>query len=121
MQDRSIDGALLALRKQIIRGDGVGLSHAEALLTQRGIHMPAVLPAKRKDVARKGLMALWVMGALRNGPLPFMGVVDRIAVHRPELERKAVCSRTSQALNKLMHKGLVVQDFGPDGCLWRLA
>jgi hypothetical protein len=67
MQDKSIDGALLALRKQIIRGDGNGLCHIEALLRQRGVHMPAVLPAKRKDVAGKGLMAIWVMQALQDG------------------------------------------------------
>ena len=126
MQDKSIDGALLALRKQIIRGDSEGLSHVEALLALREVHMPAVLPAKREDAARKGHMAIWVMlrygtARCRLGALPFRGVVEHVAVHRPELALAAVRSRTGQALYKLKRKGHVVQDFGPDGCLWRLA
>jgi len=121
MQDKSIDGALLALRKQIIRGDLDGLAHVEALLTLRGVHMPAVLPAKRKDVAGKGHMAIWIMQALADGPLPFRGVVDRVATHRPELDYKAACSRTGQALNKLMHKGRIVRVRGLDGWMWKLA
>lgn len=121
MQDKSIDGALLALRKQIIRGDSEGLAHVEALLALRGVHMPAVLPAKRKDVAGKGHMAMWIIQALKGGPLPFKGVVAHVAIHRPEIGIEAVRSRTGQALYKLRHRGHVVQDFGPDGCLWRLA
>jgi len=121
MQDKSIDGALLALRKQIIREKREGLAHVEALLVLRGVHMPAVLPAKRKDVAGKGHMAIWVMQALKGGPLPFRGVVAHVAIQRPELAVEAVRSRTGQALYKLKYRGHVVQDFGPDGCLWRLA
>jgi hypothetical protein len=121
MQDKSIDGALLALRKQIVRGDGEGLAHVEALLVLRGVHMPAVLPAKRKDVARRGHMAIWVMRALRVGPLPFRAVVAYVAMQRPELGIEAVRSRTGQAPYKLKYSGHVAQYFGPDGCLWRLA
>jgi len=54
MQDKSINGALLALRKQIIRGDLDGLAHVEALLVLRGADLPAVLPAKRQDAAAAG-------------------------------------------------------------------
>lgn len=121
MQDKSIDGALLALRKQIIRGDLDGLAHVEALLALRGVHMPTVLPAKRKDVAGKGHIAVWIMQALQGGPLPFRGVVAYVATQRPELEPAAVRSRTAQALQKLRHKGMIVQGCRADGCLWRVA
>lgn len=121
MLENSIDGALLALRKQIIREKREGLAHVEALLSMRGVHMPAVLPAKHKDAARKGYMAIWVMQALRDGPLPFRGVVAHAELQRPELELEAVRSRTGQALYKLKYSGHVVQGFGPNGCLWRLA
>ena len=53
MQDKTIDNALLALRKQMIRGDGEGLAYVEAPLVQPGIDMPRVMPAKRSDVARR--------------------------------------------------------------------
>ena len=49
MSERSINSALLALRKQLIRGDGLGLEHVEALLVMRGVALPCVLPAKRPD------------------------------------------------------------------------
>jgi hypothetical protein len=54
MQDKTISNALLALRKQIIRGDSDGLAQVETLLRMRSVDMPRVLPAKRSDVARKG-------------------------------------------------------------------
>ncbi len=51
MQGKTIDNALLTLRKQTIRGDRDGLTQVEALLAMRGVAMPHVLPAKRSDVA----------------------------------------------------------------------
>ncbi|HHX90616.1 MAG TPA: hypothetical protein GX700_12795 [Paracoccus sp.] len=67
MLDKSIDGALLALRKQIIRESGEGLAHVEALCLMRGVDMPAVLPARRADVARKGMMRLIILDGIRKG------------------------------------------------------
>jgi hypothetical protein len=67
MQDKTIDGALLALRKQIIREKREGLAHVEALLALRGVHMPAVLPAKRKDVAGKGVSLRLFWNRYRTG------------------------------------------------------
>ena len=80
MQDKSINGALLALRKQIIRGDLDGLAHVEALLAMRGVPMPAVLPAKRRDVARKGHMAAMILEALRHGPKPLRKIAAHVAL-----------------------------------------
>lgn len=130
MQDKSIDGALLALRKQIIRGDGDGLAHVEALLSLRGVHMPAVLPAKRKDVAGKGVMTAIILEALCDGPKPLPAIVAHVADRRPKLDPEFAYGRTVRVLCKMKRRGLVgntkrigwyvAQDFGPDGCLWRL-
>ena len=68
MQDKTIDSALLALRKHIIRGDLDGLEHVEALLTARGVAMPRVMAAKRPDVARRGYMRLCITAAIKDGP-----------------------------------------------------
>lgn len=107
MQDRTIDNALLALRKQIIREGGEGQDHVEALLQMRGVDMPRVLPSKRKDVAGKGLMTRLALEALRGGPKPLREVVSHVARHRPELPYRAAYIRTTQALAKMKAKGLV--------------
>jgi len=110
MQDKSINSALLALRKQVIRGDLDGLAHVEALLMMRGVDMPAVLPAKRKDVARKGHMAALILDALRDGPKPLSEIAAHVASKRPEIDERAAYVRTTQALDKLKRRGVVVRD-----------
>ncbi len=120
MQDKTIDNALLALRKQNIRGGGAGLDHVETLLQMRGVDMPRVFPAKRKDVARKGQMTALVLAALRGGPKTALEVTAYVAPRRPELSPEAAKKRTAQALSKLKMRGVVENDFGPDGCLWKL-
>lgn len=107
MQDKTIDNALLALRKQIIRGDGKGLAYVESLLRMRGVDMPRVLPAKRQDVARKGHMSALVLDALRNGPKTTVEVAAYVAQGRPELSPEAVRKRTALCLTKLKKRGLV--------------
>ncbi len=120
MQDKSINGALLALRKQIIRGKLDGLANVEALMAMRGADLPRVMPAKRKDVARKGHMTALVLEVLRDGSCHIQQVNEFVASKRPELNGKDLHKRTRNTLDRLRRKGLVVQDFGPDGCLWRL-
>uniref|UniRef100_UPI0025FD4587 hypothetical protein n=1 Tax=Planktotalea sp. TaxID=2029877 RepID=UPI0025FD4587 len=65
MQAKSINGALLALRKQIISGKLDGLAHFEALLVMRGVELPEVRIAKKADVARRGHMRALVFEVLR--------------------------------------------------------
>ena len=117
MQDKSIDGALLALRKQIVRGNLGGLSHVEALLTLRGVHMPAVLPAKKADVAKRGQMARLVKDSLRRGPMTRLEVASIVVAARPELSLIQANQRTAQALYNLAFIGVLVRD----GRLWGLA
>jgi hypothetical protein len=120
MQDRTIDGALLALRKQIIRGSLDGLDQVEALLTLRGVHMPRVLPAKRKDVSRRGHMTVMVTNALSDGPMRLREVVAYVSDRRPELEPDFAYGRTLRVLVKMKAKGLVQRE-GAVGGVWRLA
>lgn len=107
MQDRTIDSALLALRKQIIRGGGQGLAQVESLLHMRGVDIPRVLPAKRKDVARKGEMTRIILDALQAGPMPLQSIASHVAKARPDSDPDRAYSRTAQALHKLKAKGLV--------------
>jgi hypothetical protein len=116
MQDKSIDNALLALRKQIIRRGDPGMEHVEALLAQRGVSIPRVLPPKRMDVALKGQMRRILVGALSNGPKRMPALVACVAEARPEIAPGAAYSRTGQALQKLRLSGMVRRD----GRLWRL-
>lgn len=114
MQDRTINSALLALRKQIIRGDGQGLDKVEALLEMRGVPMPRVMPARRADASRHGLMSIIVLDALRDSPKALRDIVAHVAARRPELEYLAAYTRTTQVLAKLKLKGLVRRE----GTVW---
>ena len=115
MQDKSIDGALLALRKQIIRENLDGLKHVEALLRQRGVAMPRVMPAKRQDAAKCGHMRLLVLEALRDGPKPLTGIAAYVSARRPEIDYSIAYTRCGQCLAKLRHAGLVKRE----GRVWR--
>ncbi|WP_333829876.1 hypothetical protein [Pararhodobacter sp.] len=116
MLDKSIDGALLALRKQIIRGNGEGLAHVEALCRLRGVDLPAVLPANRADAARKGLMRLIILDGIRKGYSSQRDLAAYVASKRPELTPCAAYVRTTQALQKMRRAGMVRQE----GRAWRL-
>ena len=116
MQDKTINNALLSLRKQIIRGNGDGLAHVEALLVQRGVSMPRVLPPRRKGVAKCGHMTLWVSEALNGGPKPLREVVTHIAMRRPDITADQAYGCTVRVLVKLKAKGLVART----DKLWRL-
>ena len=116
MQDKSIDGALLALRKAIIRGNLDGLAHVEAMLILRGVHMPAVLPAKKVDVAKRGQMTRLVLGALRDGRRTTREVSGIVAIARPEISTEEAHRRTEVALCNMKYRGEVVRD----GQLWGL-
>jgi len=101
MQDKSIDGALIALRKSIIRGNLDGLAHVEALLTIRCVPMPRVMPAKRPDAALRGHISRLVIDALRGGPMTLRALSDRVAEARPEIGPRAAYIRTGQVLARL--------------------
>lgn len=112
MQDKSINNALLALRKQIIRGNLDGLAHVEALLTMRAVQMPRVFAAKCPTTARKRAMARMMMQALQSGPMTRRQLVDHISVLRPEVPPDRIYWRVDAALAKLHKAGVVGNDNG---------
>ena len=116
MQDKSINGALLALRKQIIRGKLDGLEHVEALLVMRGVHMPAVLPAKNANVAYRGQVRKILCEALRDGPKTRAELVRYVAAKRPTLPPEVVYRRADQVLWKMKKAGMLCRE----GRVWRL-
>lgn len=121
MQDKTINNVLLALRKNLIRDAGGGLTHVEKLLAMRDVPMPAVLPARKQCAAGRGISRAMVMDALRDGPKLRRDIVRHVAAQRPEIPADVAYRRVDQCLWKMRKAGLIVQDFGPDGCLWRLA
>lgn len=114
MQDRSIDAALLALRKRTIREGREGLDHVEALLRLRGVDMPEVRSARGPDVARRGEAQRIVLDALRDGPKTLAEVETYMAERRPGVDRMR--HRASQAMCKLRKAGVILNDG-----LWKLA
>jgi hypothetical protein len=117
MLDKSIDGALLALRKQIIRGKLDGLEHVEVLLAMRGVHMPAVLPAKNANVALRGHARALICEALRDGPKTRREIVAYVVTKRPELPYDVVYRRVDRLLWRMGKAGALVNKGG----VWKLA
>lgn len=122
MQDKTIDNALLALRRQIIRSKGEGLANVEALLVMRDVPMPKVLPAKKRDAARRGQMRALVLEALRDGPKPLREIVAHVEAARPELEPRAAYVRTTQALARMRagERVATLVDRRGGRCVWSL-
>ena len=100
MQDRTIDNALLALRKQ----GGEVQELAERLLALRGVdHLPRIIPSP----ARRGDMQRMVLDALRDGPKTRRELVDYLAGLRPDAPPDRLYWRTDAALSKLRMAGQV--------------
>ncbi|MBB93077.1 MAG: hypothetical protein CML68_00510 [Rhodobacteraceae bacterium] len=106
MQDKSIDGALLALRKQTIREGRDGLDHVEALLRLRGVDMPEVRSKRAPDAARRGEAQRIVLAGLRDGPKTLREIAAAMANQR-QIGLDAALQRSGQALNKLRKVGVV--------------
>jgi hypothetical protein len=112
MLDKTVTSALLHLRAQIIRDRLDGLDHVNALLVQRGVD-PAthLVRAKRKlDAARKGMMRVVVLDALRDGPKYYAEIVALVVAKRPDITPEAAYQRAGQALAKLTKCGTVARD-----------
>ena len=104
MQDRTIDNALLALRKQIIRGDLDGLEQVEALLTMRGVRMPRVMPQWREMQARGHEIRGIIKRTLQDGPKTLAEVAQAISDARGEDYSR---HRVAQVLYKMKLAGMV--------------
>ena len=112
MLDKTINSALLALRAQIIRGDGKGQDHVEALLRMRGV--PLVTVAKPRPQLRS--MSRLVLDALRGGPKTGREISGYL-VALTGMTPAQVNARVHQALWRLAQAGRVAHE----GRLWRMA
>lgn len=115
MQDRTINNALLALRRQIIRSEGDKLEHVEALLVQRSVRIPRAVqisPMSRGECRRLVLSMLPCTASEAA-----MAIMQRV----PSTSRRSAYHRAYMALRRLEDDGRVVRNIGPDGCLWRVA
>ena len=109
MQDKSIDGALLALCK--FGGEQGKL--AGRLLVMRGVEPPE--PSRYpKNAARHRETRQLVLDALRAGPKHASDIGAVIREQKPELTRRAATNRAYIVLYRLREAGLV----GREGRLW---
>ena len=97
MQDRTIDNALLALRKQIIRSQLEGRGQVEKLLRLRDVPIPCVMMYS----AYRGCMKRLILDALQDRPKTLCEVVAHVATGRPELTRETAYQRTAQRLYRM--------------------
>ncbi|PWE31294.1 hypothetical protein DDZ14_13105 [Maritimibacter sp. 55A14] len=99
MQDKTIDNALLALRKQ----GGIQGKLADVLLDMRGVKPPAYY---QDSPLRRGETKRIVLAALRDGPRTYTQLGEAMRQVRPDLTQRAAANRSYQALLRLKDKGL---------------
>ncbi len=110
MQDRTINNALLALRKQ---GGSQGML-AEVLLDMRGVDMPSVNQFKP---FKRGSLKRMILGLLDERPHTTAQIAAVIQQELIEIYDRTAYNRAYQALLRLQDNGLVRRD----GRLWGLA
>ncbi len=109
MQDRTINNALLALRKQ---GGHEG-KLAEVLLDMRGVEWTGWVqdkPFKRGDTKTM------ILGSLKERPMTSWELGGVLRQARPDIGANAASNRAYMALRRLRDKGLVRRD----GRMWSL-
>lgn len=107
MQDRTINNALLALRKQ----GGETQELAERLLAMRGVnHLPRII----ESPARRGDMKRMILGALRDGPKTRKELVAHVVERRTDAPSDRLYWRVDAALSRLRIGGLVWRE----GRMW---
>ena len=106
MQDRTIDNALLALRKRIIREGGEGLDHVEALLAMRGVGMPRIFALKDKPFASREVRRA-ILKALSDGSKSGPDIYRAVMQLRDGMDYQTAQGRVSNVLTKMRQEGLV--------------
>ena len=117
MLDKSINAALVEVRKQIVRGGLDGLAQVDDLLRLRGID-PDALVVRRKYRPRRGRIYLRVivLDVLRHGPMTGRQVADIALARVPEVPPESLRPLVYSALTKMGTAGVLVRDQGR----WRL-
>lgn len=80
---------------------------------------------KYKQLFGRNELKLMTRERLRDGPADdetiAAWIIERKGWDADDTLREDVLKRTRDALQREQKVGRVVQDFGPDGCLWKLA
>lgn len=113
MQDKTINNALLALRKN----GGTKGDLAEVILKLRGVAWSDIV---QDQPLRRGETKRFVMDQVRQGPKTVSQLADALQAAFPDIKRMSAYNRCNLAMLRLADQGRVAQDFGPDGCLWRV-
>ncbi len=111
MQDKTINNALLALR----RDGGEAQVLAERLLAIRGVSLPPG-QHRRPDCARKNEMRWIVLDALRDGPKTLPELAAIVVERRPDAAPERAYKRVSVTLAKMKKRGRVQRE----GRVWSL-
>lgn len=110
MQDKTINNALLALYRS-----GEAREHVEALMMLRGVDKPQRIHDRPLSRGRCKRIVLSLL------PCATSDVANVIQSELDGVSRKSAVHRAYMALCRLRDSGRVVQDFGPDGCFWRVS
>ncbi|PCI04628.1 MAG: hypothetical protein COB78_10065 [Hyphomicrobiales bacterium] len=86
----------------------------------------AIAPrGKYRQMFGRNELKLAILDTLRKAPADDLTVADAIIEAKGWRQDEAlhadVLKRVRHAIQRARNSGLIVQDFGPDGCLWKLA
>ncbi len=115
MQDKTIDNAPLALRKQIIRGDGENQAHEAALPKARGVPIPK--PCAYRSPFKSGGLKQAVLSAPAERPQSGPTCIGILWGYGPDLTCKDASTRVWKTLTRLKAKGLVRREGRVFGCV----
>lgn len=110
MQNRTINNALLALRRQIIRENGEGQDHVETLLELRSVPIPK--PCAYRGAFKPKEVKRAILSALSDGPKSGPELYRHVMGMRDGLTYADARVRASSALTRLKKAGLVRREGG---------
>ena len=117
MLDKSINAALVELRKRMARG-GADLTHIHAVMASRGLDPASIrVPRQYPSRLRRNLLKAMVMDALRSGPMTGPEITALTMASIRQEKCRNVYQRTYAALGWLVRHGVAVREGGR----WRLA
>lgn len=109
MQDKTTNNALLALYRT-----GEARHNVEAIMDLCGVDRPQRMHDRPLRTGKRKRIVLAIL------PCTTSDVADVIQAELVGVSRKSAEQRAYMALCRLRDSGHVVQDFGPDGRLWRI-
>ena len=116
MQDKTINNALLRVRRDAYGRDAEAFGHAEALLQLRGVDLAAHPILRRSTVKRfgDGKMKRTILRSLRTGPKTMREIAQAVHVASPEISHQDAYKRAGISLARYKSEGLVKRE----GRLW---